>query len=162
MTKKILPLLATATTLVAASGALAANQSTPPATANDIQLKGAYAYLENFAGAKQPYVTVIYRTTGALERRFDGLVRAGGSLDGLSASTGGVPGKKGSAVNHCYTISVKTKDGRIYGGHKINVGSRHTFEVSARDADGSEISDSIRVTIKKRRPGDRSGKPLGC
>ena len=160
--RKILPLLATAATLVAAPVAIGADKSTPPATADSIQLKGAYAYLENFPHAKQPYVTVIYKTTGALERRFDGLVRAAGRLDGVGASTGGVPGKKGSAVNHCYAISVKTKDGRIYGGKKINVGSRHTFEISARDADGALISDSTKVTIKTRQVGDRSGKPLNC
>ena len=161
MTKKILPLLATAATLVAASGAFAANQSTPPATANDVQLKRAYAYLENFPGAKQPYVSVVFKTTGALERRFDGLIRAGGRLDDVGSSIGSVRGKKGSAA-HCYLINVKTKDGRIQGGHKINVGSRHTFELTARDADGNEIGDSTKVTIKKRQVGDRSGKPLAC
>jgi hypothetical protein len=93
MTKKILPLLAAAATLVAASGAFAANQSVPPATASDIQIKGAYAYLDNFYGAKQPYVTVVFKTTGALERRFDGLVRAGGRLDDVGSSIASVRGK---------------------------------------------------------------------
>jgi hypothetical protein len=160
--KTILPLLATATTLVAASGAMAANQSSPPATANDVQIQGAYAYLDNFAGAKQPYVVVVFKTGGALERRFDGLVRAGAKLDGVGASIGSVRGKRGRAVNHCYTITIKTKDGRIYGGHKINVGSRHTLALTAKDADGNEIADSTKLTIKKRKVGDRSGKPLSC
>ena len=64
--------------LVAASGASAANQSTPPASSADLQLKGAYAYIENFPHVKQPYIAVVFRTTGKLERRVDGLVRREG------------------------------------------------------------------------------------
>lgn len=160
--KKILPLLATATTLIAASGAMAANQSSPPATANDVQIQGAYAYLDNFVGAKQPYVTVVFKTSGALERRFDGLIRAGAKLDGVGSSVASVRGQKGRATNHCYSITIKTKDGRIYGGHKINVGSRHTLALTAKDAEGNEIGDTTKVTIKKRKVGDRSGKQLSC
>lgn len=160
--KKILPLLAIATTLVAASGAMAADKSTPPATAAAVQLKGAYAFRDTFKPAKQQYLIVMFKTGGRLERRFDGLVRAGGRLDGVGASIGGVPGTKGNAANHCYTITVKVRDGRLYRGKKASVGSKHTLELSARDADGNEIGDSTTLTIKKRQVGDRSGKPLGC
>jgi hypothetical protein len=33
--------------------------------------------------------------------------------------------------------------------------------VSARGSSG-DLQESIRVTLRKKRAGDRSGKPLGC
>ncbi len=34
--------------------------------------------------------------------------------------------------------------------------------VSAKDADGKTVSSTKTITLRDRKVGDRSGKPIGC
>ena len=101
-------------------------------------------------------------TASPLPRRYDGMIRASGSLDGTGHSVGSVRGKNGKAAN-CYTFLADIKNGRIAGlnGRKAGIGSKHTLIVSARGTDG-DLTTSTHVTLRKKLAGDASGKPLGC
>jgi hypothetical protein len=151
--------LTAATALVPAAGALAADA---PTTVASLDVTKAYAYVDNDLGDGKTYASVVFKTAGELPRRFDGMIRAGASLDGTGHSVGSVRGQHGKAA-HCYTINVQIRNGKIVGpkGKRAKIGSKHTLVVTARGTDG-DLSDSITVTLKKRQTGDRSGKPLGC
>lgn len=151
---------AAAAALVPAAGAFAAD--TAPTTVPSLDIKGAYAYVDNSVNPGKSYAHVVFKTAGELPRRYDGMVRASGSLDGTGHSVGGVRGKHGLKA-HCYSFLAEIKDGRIRGlnGKRANLGSKHTLVVSARGTDG-DLTDHTTVTLRRKRAGDASGKPLGC
>jgi hypothetical protein len=150
------------TAAVASLPAAALAQADPPTTVPSLELKGAYAFVDSYPPGHRDYVAVVFRTAGELPRRYDGMVRAGGRIDDTGGSVGGVRGAHGTA-SHCYTFLAKVKDGRIAGpkGGSARIGSRHTVVVAARGTNG-DLQDSIQVSVRKKRAGDRSGKPLGC
>jgi hypothetical protein len=167
MTRKtILPLIAVATAaVVPTTAALAAGSSTVPATTDSVKAQSGYAYYDSFKPRNQRLIVVVVKTKGQLPRRFDGLIRAGGTLAGHG---GGSVGSVGGRASRCYTFTVPLKDGRFYpadgGSGKGAKGSpgRYAVTISAKDADGETVSSTKTITLRDRKAGDRSGKPIGC
>jgi hypothetical protein len=163
----LLPILAVAAAAaVPTASALAAGSdhaATIPATASSIKVEGGYAYYDSFRPLNKREIIVVVKTHGQLPRRYDGLIRAGATLDGHG---GGSIGSVGGKASKCYTFSIALKDGRFYPTDKApaSKGSpgRYTVKVSAEDKDGNDVSSSKTITLRDRRPGDRAGKPLGC
>jgi hypothetical protein len=164
MTTRLLPALTAlavaAAALVPAGAAVA--QDAAPTTVPGIQITKAYAFVDHHVRPGMSYADVVFRTTDALPRRYDGMIRAYGALDGTGHSIASVRGRHGTAA-HCYSIVVAIRDGRIAGPHgrKARTGSAHTLKVTARGT-GSDIADTARVTLRRARAGDASGRPLGC
>jgi hypothetical protein len=162
---RLLPLLAvaaTATAVVPATGALAATQ---PATSDSIKVVSGYAYYDAFKpNLNRKLVVVVVKTKEQLPRRFDGLIRAGGTF---AKHGGGSVGSVGGKASRCYTFSVPLKDGRFYPdkdaakGAKARPG-RYVVTMSAKDADGNTVSSSKTITLRDRKAGDRTGAPLDC
>jgi len=150
---------ATATAVVGA-GALAPLGSAADDAAPALKLKGAYAYVDSIPAAKQKFVKVVFRTSSALPRRFDGSIQAGVSIEGVNHSIG--TAKRGT---RCYTGLAEIKGGSIATlknnevvrkGAKI--GRRFTVKVFTRD--GQSVTKKL--TLRAERKGDDSGRPLGC
>jgi hypothetical protein len=168
MTRKTLfPLIAVATAaVVPTTAALAADSgSTAPATAASVKVQSGYAYYDSFKPRNKRLIVVVVKTKGQLPRRFDGLIRAGGTLD---KHRGGSMGSVGGRATRCYTFTVPLKDGRFYPvdggsgkGAKAGPG-RYRVTISAKDADGKTVSSSKTINLRDRKPGDRSGKPTRC
>jgi hypothetical protein len=163
----LLPILAvTAAAAVPTASAIAAGGThapTVPATKASIKVEGGYAYYDSFRPLNKRQIVVVVKTHGQLPRRFDGLIRAGGTLAGHG---GGSVGSVGGRASKCYTFMVPLKDGRFYTndgstGPKGSPG-RYTVKMSAKDKDGNEVTSSKSISLRDRRTGDRSGKPLGC
>ena len=156
--KKALAALTTVAVLAPAT-ALAQEQAATT-TVPSLKLKGAYAYVENNLGDKKHYIAVVFKTANVLPRRYDGMLRAGGALDGTGNSIGSVKGKN----SKCYTFYVRVLDGKVYGKDgRVSAarGTKHKLTVSARGTDG-DLNASRNVTIRAKRAGDASGKPLSC
>jgi hypothetical protein len=119
------------------------------------EIIGAYAFKDSWPPRNKPLITVVFKLNGQLPRRFDGLIRASAGLDGSGGSIGSVGGR----ATRIYQFNVPTLDGRLRadGSPSARIGSRHTLRVAARDG---SWSDTFRVTIKAKQPGDRTGAPL--
>lgn len=161
---RFLPLLALgAAVVVPATGALAATQ---PATSDSIKIQSGYAYYDSYKPhLNKKLVVVVVKTKGQLPRRFDGLIRAGGTF---AKRGGGSIGSVGGKASKCYTFTVPLKDGRFYPldggkghGPKASPG-RYVVTLHAKAADGSTVSSTKTINLRDRRTGDRAGKPLGC
>jgi hypothetical protein len=171
MTRKtLLPIIAAATAaVVPTTAALAAGQgsasATVPATQASIKVESGYAYYDSFKPLNKRLIMVVVKTHGELPRRFDGLIRAGGTF---AKHGGGSVASVGGKASRCYTFSVPLKsDGRFWPvkdaakGAKAGPG-RYVVTMSARDADGNTVSSSKTITLRDRKAGDRSGAPLDC
>lgn len=165
--KSLLPLLAlAATAAVPTASALAAggdHAPTIPATKASIKIEGGYAYYDSFKPLNKRMIIVVVKTHGQAPRRWDGLIRAGGTLSGHH---GGSVGSVGGKQSKCYTFAVPLKDGRFYTdssgkGAKGSAG-KYLAEFSAKDKEGNTVSSTKVINLRDRRPGDRTGKPLGC
>jgi hypothetical protein len=170
MTRKtLLPIIAAATaTVVPTTAALAAGQGTAsatvPATQTSIKVESGYAYYDSFKPLDKRLVMVVVKTHGELPRRYDGLIRAGGTF---ARHGGGSVASVGGKASRCYTFSVPLKNGRFYPvkdaakGAKARPG-RYVVTMSAKDADGNTVSSSRTITLRDRKAGDRAGAPLDC
>jgi hypothetical protein len=170
MTRKaLLPILAAATAAVvpttAALAAQSGNAATTPATSPSIKVQSGYAYYDSYKPRNKRLVVVVVKTAGQLPRRFDGLIRAGGSL---SKHGGGSVASVGGKQSRCYTFTVPLKDGRFYPadggtgkGPKASPG-KYVVTMHAKDADGNTVSSSKSINLRDRKAGDRAGKPLAC
>lgn len=168
MTRKtFLPLITiAAATVVPATAALAADSgATVPATAASVKIESGYAYYDSFKPSNKRLIVVVVKTKGQMPRRFDGLIRAGGTF---AKHRGGSVASVGGRASRCYTFTVPLKDGRFYPtgnstgeGPKATPG-RYTVTMSAKDADGKTVTSGKTITLRDRKPGDRSGKPVGC
>jgi hypothetical protein len=162
----LLPILALAATAAAvpAGGALAAGSSTVAATASSIEVESGYAYYDSFKPSDKRLVVVVVKTRGELPRRYDGLIRGGGTFAGHG---GGSTGSVGGRASRCYTFTVPLKDGRFYPakgakrGAKASPG-RYAVTMSAKDADGQTVTSTKTINLRDRKPGDRTGKPISC
>lgn len=158
---KLLPSLtaiAAAAALVPATASLAADA---PTTVPGVEITKAYAYVDTSYPDGKDYAAVVVRTKGELPRRADGMIRAGGSLDGVMHSLGSVKGAHGKARN-CYMFLAEIKDGKIRGADtSARKGTKHKVVIAARGTEG-DIKDSVSVKLRAMKAGDRSGKPLGC
>ncbi len=156
-------LTASAVAAVAATGTAAAAGSTQLESRSDIKIEQAYAYFDSFKPLNRPLAIVVVKTRGQMPRRFDGLIRAGGTL---GKSHGGSTGSVGGRASRCYTFSVPLKNGRLLEngkpGAKAGAGTRHLVTFQAKDADGKTVTSTKTVTLRKKRAGDVSGKPIGC
>jgi hypothetical protein len=155
-----------AVTVYAAIAPLAGAQSSSPAA----KVTGAYLYINkiqfsNGHGAKaQPFATLVFKTDRQLPRRFDGLIRAGAGIAGQNDSVGSVHGK----VSRCYQVNARIKpDNTITGTSadgkrlqtKARVGTRLPVEITP----GKGAATVKRtLTLRAAKPGDTSGRPLGC
>jgi hypothetical protein len=166
MTRKtLLPLIAVATAAVVPATAALAAGSTVPATADSVKIQSGYAYYDSFKPSSKRLIVVVVKTKGQLPRRFDGLIRARATF---GKHGGGSIGSVGGRASRCYTFMVPLKDGRFYPtdggsgtGPKAGPG-RYTVTVSAKDADGKTVGSGKTITLRDRKVGDRSGKPIGC
>jgi hypothetical protein len=163
----LFPLLAVvAAAAVPTASALAdsgTHAPTVPATKSSIKVERGYAYYDSFRPLNRRLIVVVVKTHGQLPRRFDGLIRAGGSLSGHG---GGSVGSVGGKASKCYTFTVPLKDGRFYTsagkkGTKAGPG-KYLAAMTAKDKDGNELTSTKVINLRDRRTGDRSGKPLGC
>src|SRR4051812_40449111 len=84
MNRKLITLLST-TAMAGAALAPAAHADYAPAPSK-LAVTTAYAYVDHIAASKQSFVRVVFKTAKPLPRRFDGLIRAGGSIDGVGHS----------------------------------------------------------------------------
>jgi len=168
MTRKtLLPLIAVAAAaVVPTTAALAAGSAPSPtaATAASVKIDSGFAYYDSYKPLNRRLIVVVVKTHGQLPRRFDGLIRAGGSLAGHH---GGSVGSVGGRASRCYTFTIPLKDGRFYptdGSGKGAKGSpgRYPVTITAKDADGKAVTSTKTITLRDRKGGDRSGKPLGC
>ncbi|CAA9524667.1 MAG: hypothetical protein AVDCRST_MAG67-3528 [uncultured Solirubrobacteraceae bacterium] len=77
-------------TAATASAVLGAAALAPVGSAADdtqtLQVTGAYAYVDTISASKQKFVRVVFETAADLPRRWDGAIRAGISIDGVSHS----------------------------------------------------------------------------
>jgi hypothetical protein len=158
MTPKFLPslaILAATATVLAPSAA----QAQAPTTVSSLDVVKAYAFVNRDLGDHKTYAQVVFKTASELPRRYDGMIRASAALDGTAHSLGSVGGR----TTRCYTALFRIVDGRIAGPHgkKASLGSKHTLKVTARGTNG-DLSDTMTVTLRAKRAGDVSGKPLGC
>jgi hypothetical protein len=153
--KRLIAIAALAVTGAASVPAIAQAGDDATAGGPPREIVGAYAFKESFPPRNKPLIAVVFKATGQLPRRFDGLIRASATLDGSGGSIASVGGR----TSRMYTFTVPTLNGRLRadGSPSARIGSRHTLRLAARDG---SWSDTIRVTIRERRPGDRSGAPL--
>jgi hypothetical protein len=154
--KRIITALAlAATAATAAVPAVAHAAGDPTAGGPPREIVGGYAFKESFPPRNTPLIAVVFKATDQLPRRFDGLIRADATLDGSGGSIAGVDGR----ASRMYTFTVPTLNGRLRadGSPSARIGSRHTLRLTARDG---SWSDTFTVTIRAKRPGDRSGAPL--
>jgi hypothetical protein len=144
---------------IAAAAALVAAAGAADAPAPKLELKGAYLYVDHIG--KQDFVRVVFRTTSPLPRRFDGLIRASASIEGVGHSLG--TAKKGTT---CYTALSEIKGGSIAtldaNGKVVRKGAKlgRTFTVKVITKDGQSVTRKL--TLRAARTGDATGKPLGC
>jgi hypothetical protein len=142
-----------------------AQSSTPAA-----KVTGAYLYISkiqfsNGHGAKaQPFATLVFRTDHQLPRRFDGLIRAGAGIAGQNGSVGSVHGK----ASRCYQVNARIKpDNTITGtsadGKRIQTKARVGTRLPVQITPGKGAPTIKRtLTLRAAKPGDTSGRPLGC
>ena len=136
-----------------------------PTTAASIKVESGYAYYDSFKPSNRRLVVVVFKTRGQLPRRFDGLIRAGAKLSGHA---GGSIASVGGRASRCYSFTLPLKDGRFYPsgynkkGAKASPGSRFSLRVAADDANGDAVSSTKTITLRDRKAGDRSGRPIDC
>ena len=144
--------------------ALAVAAVVPVASAADttpakLELKGAYLYLDHNAASGQKFVRVVFRTAGALPRRYDGMLQAGVKIEGVGHSLGSA--RRGANI---YTGATEIKGGSIAtvnGDNKVvrkgaKLGRKFTVTVETRD--GQKVTRKL--TLRAERKGDDSGRPL--
>src|SRR3954449_5174662 len=139
-----------------APGAMAAATAAPK-----LQLKGAYLVTEHLKASHQDFIRAVFRTTKPLPRRYDGLIRASGAIDGVGHSLG--TAKRGTT---CYTFLLPVKGGSIAvsdGNNGITrkgakIGRKFTLTVESRD--GEKVTKTLE--LRAEHADDASGKPLGC
>ena len=144
-----------------ALGFAVAGAASVPADANaadTLSVKGAYLYLDHVDASGQSSLRVVFRTTRPLSRRFDGLIRASASIDGVGHSLG--TAKRGTT---CYTtaskiaghsIAVRRGDSVVRKGAKLG----RTFTVRIFTRDGQSVTRKL--TLRAERKGDDGGRPL--
>ena len=165
--KTLLTLAAAAAVAVPTASAMAdGGHSTTLSSPNAVKVVSGYAYFDSFKPRNRPLIMVVVKTKGQMPRRFDGLVRAQGSLGKHGGSS---VGSVGGRQSRCYTFSVPLKDGRFYPvdggdgkGARVKVGGHYVVTMKAKDADGKTVTGTKTITLRHRKAGDRSGKPIGC
>jgi hypothetical protein len=109
------------------------------------QLAGAPYLFRDGSGT----IRLVFRTDVPLARRYDGLLGGGAIVAGHEASLGTLRGDDADA--HCYTAAARfrARPGRRY-------------RVLIATAPGEPAAFELRLTLRRSRPGDARGRPLGC
>jgi hypothetical protein len=97
----------------------------------------------------QHMVRLVFRTDRALARRYDGLIGGGATIAGRDAPLGIVDGR--DETTHCYTAAVRFKE---------RIGRRYLAQIAAEPGDPAPFE--LRIALRRARPGDARGRPLGC
>ena len=147
MTSKLIALTAAATTAAAALAPVAGAQQSPA----QAPLKVTRAYLAVDHIGKQDFVKLVFKTATPLERRSDGAIRAGASIEGVNHSIG--TAKKGT---NWYAGLSEIKGGSIAtlkGGKVVRkgakVGRTYTVKVFTRDGQSVTRKLTLRATTPK-------------
>jgi hypothetical protein len=88
-------------------------------------------------------VRLVFRTDTPLERRYDGLIGGGAIIAGHMASIG--------IVGECYTAAVRFPS---------RLGRRYHVIIATQQ--GEPAPFDLRLKLRRARPGDSRGRPLGC
>ena len=142
-----------ATALAPATAGAADNAAAP------LKVTGAYLYLDHLAGSNQDFVRVVFRTATPLPRRYDGMIRAGVSIEGVGHSIGtarkGAPIYTGASEVKGHSIPRNTGAGNV-----TRVGAKvgHKYTVVFESRDSQKVTKQL--TLRAERKGDDSGKPL--
>ena len=143
---KLLTLTATALTAAAALAPAAGAQTTPAQP-----LKVTKAYLVKTHIGKQDFVKLVFKTTKALPRRYDGAIQAGASIAGVNHSIASA--KKSTTW---YSGLSEIKGGSIpalnYGKvvrKSVKVGRTYTVKVFTRDGQSVTRTLKLRATQPK-------------
>jgi hypothetical protein len=94
-------------------------------------------------------VRLVFRTDAALPRRYDGLIGGGAIIAGHMASLGTVGGV--DEATHCYTAAAR---------FRTRLGRRYRVLIATEQ--GRPAPFDRRLTLRRARPGDARGRPLGC
>jgi hypothetical protein len=155
MTRKLVSLSALAAVAAASLAPVAGAADSAPAQQLDVT--GAYLYLDHEKASGQDFVRVVFRTAEDLPRRADGAIQAGISIDGLSHSIAGV--QNGAPI---YTGAAEVKGHSItaLNGKDIRKGAKvgRSFTVRFFTRDGQRVTK--RMTLRAERKGDDAGTPL--
>ena len=146
------------TTAAIAVGAVAAPMA--GAAGDTLKVTGAYLYKDHNAASKQDFVRVVFKTSQALPRRYDGSIQAGVSIDGVNHSIGSV--KRGTT---CYTGATEIKGGSVatlQGSKVVRKGAKtgRKFTVKFFTRDGRSVTKTLQ--LYRENPGYDRGQPLGC
>jgi hypothetical protein len=149
------------TAAAVATAALAPGAMAADAPAPKLELKGAYLYVDHIKASHQDFVRVVFRTAKPLPRRYDGLIRAGASIEGVGHSIG-----TAKRATTCYTalseikggrIAVHSADGKV--AHRVaKVGRTYTFTLTTTD--GQSVTRKLHLS--RGFKGYATGRPLGC
>jgi hypothetical protein len=146
--------LTAALAVVPAAGA----QQAPAAPKLDVT--GAYLYVDHDHGVPgQAYVKLVFRTADPFPRRYDGAIRGGASIAGVSGSIGTV--RKGTSI---YQLANRIKDGKIPSigadGQLTRIAAKvgRSYKVTVFSRDGQKVTRTLK--LRAERPGDDSGRPL--
>ncbi|HKE79430.1 MAG TPA: hypothetical protein VKB54_08985 [Solirubrobacteraceae bacterium] len=157
MYRKLLTLTATA---AVAATALAPAAGAADAPAPKLKVEGAYLYVDHEPASHQDFVRLVFRTASPLPRRFDGMIRAGASIEGVGHSV--ATARKGTTI---YTVASEIKGGSIATtssgyGKVVRKGAKvgRTFTVRIETRDGQSVTKKL--VLRAERKGDDSGKPL--
>ncbi len=135
-------------------------------------MTGAYLFIEHIqtsGGIKHPvltpFATLVYLTDRQLPRSADGSPNTGGAtIAGQGGSIGSVHGR----ASRCYEVAARIKPDNTITGTvagqgiiqtKASVGSRIPVTFTSL-RHGTTVRRT--VTLRSQRPGDTTGKPLGC
>ncbi|TML05353.1 MAG: hypothetical protein E6G41_10195 [Actinobacteria bacterium] len=88
-------------------------------------------------------VRLVFRTDTPLDRRYDGLIGGGAIIAGHTASIG--------TIGECYTAAVRFAS---------RLGRRYRVIIATQQ--GEPAPFDLRLRLRRARPGDSRGLPLGC
>jgi hypothetical protein len=88
-------------------------------------------------------VRLVFRTDTPLERRYDGLLGSGVIIASHSASIG--------TTGACYTAAVRFQS---------RIGRRYRVLIATQQGEPAQFD--LRLALRRARPGDARGRPLGC
>jgi hypothetical protein len=171
LAKTISVIGATGGAAIAVAGPAGATGTPISPTTSVPKVTGAYLFIQRIqtgGGVKHPirspFATLVYRTDRQLPRSSDGSPDTGGaSIAGQGGSIGSVHGR----ASRCYAATARIKpDNTITGTNagsiiqtKAVVGSRLPVAFTTL-RHGTTTHRTL--TLRAQRPGDLSGKPLGC
>jgi hypothetical protein len=120
---------------------LPATAAAAPARAPDTEpaLDGTPYLFRNADGL----VRLVFRTDSPLPKRFDGTIGGGAIIAGHVAPIG--------TVGDCYTAAAR---------FRARIGRRYHVLIATQES--APAAFDLRLALRRARPGDARGRPLGC